>query len=309
MAVTPKMGGRVKTLPWLVLIAAFAAGPAAAQQLHVLVVTGLGGEPEYEERFAEEAGKLAAAARKAAADDSKVVKLEGAAAKLGEIERVFKGFEQLRPDDSLAVYLVGHGSYDGHDYKFNIPGPDLTARRLAALLDKVPAERQLLVNTSSSSGAMLGELERPGRVVITATKSGRERNATIFGKYFAAAFEDPAADVDKNGTITAQEAFDYAEAKVKTFFESADRLATEHPQLEGGLARSFVLTRLGREAELARDPELAPLLEKREQLEMKVDQLKLRKDAMPEDEYFDSLQDLLLDLAKLQQEIDEKGGQ
>ena len=40
-----------------------------------------------------------------------------------------------------------------------------------------------------------------------------EKNATVFGRYWVEALRDPAADVDKNETISALEAFQYAEKK------------------------------------------------------------------------------------------------
>src|SRR5262249_4761557 len=121
-------------------------------------------------------------------------------------EQIFAKFAELaktaKSSDSLAVILIGHGSYDGVEYKFNIPGPDTTAAELAALLDRVPASRQLIVNTTSSSGGSIEALRRPNRVVITATKTGTEKNATVFARYWAEALRDPAADTDKNESIS-----------------------------------------------------------------------------------------------------------
>ena len=54
--------------------------------------------------------------------------------------------------DALVLMLIGHGSFDGVDYKINLPGPDLSAIELAGLLDRIPAGRQLVVNMTSASG-------------------------------------------------------------------------------------------------------------------------------------------------------------
>ena len=65
-----------------------------------------------------------------------------------------------------------------------------------------------------------------GRTVITATKSGSEKNATLFGRYWVEALRDPSADTDKNETVSALEAFHYAQTKTAAFFTEQKRLAT-----------------------------------------------------------------------------------
>jgi len=275
----------------------------ASAASHFVIVEGLGGAPEYDERFQEEAARVAAAARRSAGDDARVRLLRGAEARRDNLIKVFTELQSLQEDDSLAVILIGHGTYDGDDYKFNIPGPDLTASRLAELLDKVPAMRQLVVNTTSASGGAADKLASPSRIVVSATKNGRERNATVFSRYWADAFESPEADQDKNETITVAEAFRYADAKVTAHFEEAKRMATEHPRIDGELADSFTLARLGAAAEALSDPALRPFIAKREKLEIAIDELKLQKAAMSEYEYFEKLQTLLIDLAEVQAEI------
>ena len=168
---------------------------------------------------------------KKAGGDSNVTTLN--APQLAQIRTRFAEIaRQAKPTDSLVVILIGHGTYDGHDYKFNIPGPDLTATELAALLDRVPAQRQLVVNMTSCSGGSIEQLRRPNRIVIAATKTGSEKNATNFARYFAEALREPAADTDKNESVSALEAFRYAQAKTTEFFDTQKRLATEHSVIE-----------------------------------------------------------------------------
>ena len=112
------------------------------------------------------------------------------------------------------------------------------------MLDGV-AGGQLVVNTSSSSGATLDRLKGDERILILATRSGAERHATRFGNYFAAALSEPSADLDKNRMVTAEEAFGFAERQVADFYERNGQLATEHPRLEGEQAARFSLARLG----------------------------------------------------------------
>jgi hypothetical protein len=284
-----------------------ATGSQAAEtgRTYFLVVAGLGGEDLYEKRFEEDTNGLAEVLKKTAEDPSLVQVLKGAAATRQAIEQALTKLEkQMKPEDSLALMMIGHGSYDGYEYKFNIPGPDIDGERLKLLLDRLPGQRQLIVNTTSASGAALDLWKNDKRVVVAATKNGRERTATIFAKYWVAALSDAEADTDKNEVISALEAYQYAERKVKDFYELETRLATEHPRLEGSLASGFTLARLGSALEAASDPATRELMRQREALERDVEALKLRKDSLAEDEYLDQLQKLVLELAELQQKID-----
>jgi len=285
-----------------------------------VTVAGLGGEPEYEQRFSGWAKDIDKVIRTSA--DAKVDTLYGPDATRAKIQDVFARISrEAKPDDLLVLMLIGHGSYDGIDYKINLPGPDLSAVDLAGLLDRVPAKRQLVVNMTSCSGGSRSVLEKPNRVVITATKSGSEKNATIFARYWSEALRDPSADVDKNETISALEAFRYAEQKTAKFYETQKRLATEHPMLEdtgkgegvrapsaengeGLVASRLPLLRTGAAQTAANDPVKRGLLVKKDELEQKIDQLKYQKAALAPDAYKQQLTALLLELAKTQAELD-----
>ncbi|HSW48525.1 MAG TPA: hypothetical protein VLH09_00040, partial [Bryobacteraceae bacterium] len=219
------------------------------------------------------------------------------------------------------LMMIGHGSFDGYDYKFNLPGPDITAAELGGLLNRLRAGRQLVVNMTSSSGGALESLRRENRVVIAATKSGTQKNATVFPRYWAEALRDPSADTDKNEAITALEAFRYASQKTAAFYESQKRLATEHPLLEdtgtgegvrspapeegqGRLAAAFTLLRFGSAQAAAKDPAKRKLLARKEELEQQIDLLKYQKAAMTAAEYKKQLTALLLELARTEEEMD-----
>ena len=139
-------------------------------------------------------------------------------------------------------------------------------------------------------------------------RNGTERNATVFARYWVEALRDPAADSDKNETISALEAFRYAEEKVKRFYTDQKRLATEHPRLEGKLAGSFVVARLGGAAVAATDPARRKLLAERESIEQQIDALKYRKSAVPNAEYKKELERLLLSIARVQEAIEAGSG-
>jgi hypothetical protein len=282
-------------------------------------IAGIGGEPDYEQRFAT----LALDANKflSATPDSKVYTLYGPDATRAKLRSALQEIARLATlQDSLVLLVIGHGSFDNVDYKVNLPGPDVTSIELAGLLDRIPG-RQLVVNTTSASGASFEALRKENRAVITATKSGTERNATVFARYWVEALRDPAADADKNEIVTALEAYRYADQKTTQFYETAKRLATEHALLEdtgkgegvrspgpdngqGLLAARFPILKLGAAQKAALDPEMQKLLAKKEELEQKIDQLKYRKAAMPTSEYRTQLTQLLLELARTQKELD-----
>jgi hypothetical protein len=292
---------------------------SAHASTYYLTITGLGGEPDYTQRFKMWAEDIDTSLKKAGGDVNvvtmQVPTREQVRARFAELAK------QARNTDSLVVMLIGHGTYDGQDYKFNLQGPDITASELAALMDRVPAQRQLVVNMTECSGGSIEHLRRPQRIVVAATRAGTERNATVFARYWAEALREPAADTDKNEAVSALEAFRYAQQKTADFFDTQKRLATEHSLIEdtgkgtgernpgvdsaeGKLAAAFPVIRLGANAAAARDPQKRPLLERKEALEQAIDKLKFEKAAIPEAQYKQQLTQLLLELAKVQGEID-----
>jgi hypothetical protein len=286
-----------------------------------VTVAGLGGEPDYEQRFQAWAMTIDNILR-GSRTDARIETLTGAQATRERVRQVLeRAAQESKPEDSIVVMLIGHGTFDGSEYKLALPGPDLSASELAALLNKNRAERQLVVNMTSSSGASLEALRKEGRIVIAATKSGTQRNVTVFPRYWAEALRDPSADTDKNEAISALEAFRYASAKTAAFYEAQRRLATEHPVMddagtgagvrdpsgekgEGRLAAAFTLLRFGAAQAAAQDPAKQKLLARREQIEQEIDRLKYQKAAIPADEYKKELTKLLLELARIQEEIE-----
>jgi hypothetical protein len=288
---------------------------------YYVTVSGLGGEPDYEQRFtalAKELDKLF----KAGASDSHVYTFTGSDATKAKLtDTLGQIAHQAKPEDDFTLILIGHGSFDGEEYKFNMPGPDISGEELAVLCDRIPAKRQLIVNTTSASGGSIGALQKPGRIVIAATKTGTEKNATVFARYWVDALGDSSTDIDKNEVVSALEAFQYADRKTAAFYESQKRLATEHAVFEdtgkkeavrvastesgeGLLAANFPLLRLGSAQKAANDPAKRALLDKKEELERKIDTLKYQKAAMPVADYRKQLSDALLELAKTQEALD-----
>jgi len=282
----------------VLLTSALLSGQARAD-LHVLIIEGLGGEAKYTQSFDNEVKAIRAANATLTTPDHIQV-LSGDTARLETIRSAFKQLGgALKKDDRFVCYLIGHGSFDGYEYKFNIPGPDLSGADLAKLLDALHTDNQLIVATGSASGALQDVLKKDSRVIVAATRNGNERNATHFGASFAEALSDASADVDKNGRISAQEAFDFTVRKVKDYFEAESRLATEHASLQGAHANAFSVAQLSAASPAVNSTMNPVLAAEREHISSQIEELRLKKQSLGEDEYFRQLEPLMVELAKI----------
>jgi hypothetical protein len=305
MAVAAALGKVVK--PFFLAAALFALPTVAGAASFTFVVAGLGGEPDYEQRFRDQAVSIAEAAKKAAGEQGHVVVLTGDQARRDSVRRELQEFAaKMKASDSATVVLIGHGTYDGEEYRFNVPGADITGSELTQLFERLPAKQQLIVNATSASGATIELWQRPERVVITATKSGGERTATRFAQYWGQAVSGDAADLNKDETVTVAEAFDYANRQVAASYKSEVALATEHARMAGEDAAAFAVAHVGSSALSGTTPEVTALLAQRGQIEQDLEGVKGRKTALSEDQYYDELEGVLVRLAQLQKQIDAK---
>jgi hypothetical protein len=219
--------------------------------------------------------------------------------------------------DVTLVLLIGHGTADTDEAKFNLVGPDLTVDEWAALVKPI-AGRVVFVNASSGSFPFLAALAGKGRVVLTANDSAAQQFETVFPEYFIKAFADDAADLDKNGKVSLLEAFTYASSQVKDWFDQKGQLATERAMLDdtgGGTGRD--LDTPGKDGQLAQvtylapevppgmaaNPELASLMRRRAEVEDRLNLLRSNKGDMPPDRYNDELERLLLELARIDRQL------
>jgi hypothetical protein len=282
----------MKVLVGVSLITLLLAAPVRAAGFYV-TVAGLVGEPDYEQRFTTSAKDLDKIL-KASGSDVHVFSLIGGDATRARLTQVLEQVaREAKADDDFVLTLIGHGSHDGVEYKFNLVGPDMSAPELAALCNRIAARRQLVVNATSASGGSIPAFQRAGRAVITSTKSGTEKNATVFVRYWVAALQDPSADVDKNESVSALEAFQ----------GEAVRAASAEGG-EGRLLASLTLVRFGESQKAALDPAKRDLLTKREDLERRIDVLKYQKAAMSQTDYEQQLKALLIELARVQATLD-----
>ncbi len=289
----------------------------------VIVVAGASGEEEFGKVFVEAGEAWKAAARKA---DVKLVEIGIThRTSTNDLERLHEALSQ-EPTNSAAglwIVLLGHGTFDGREAKFNLNGMDLSASALSNALARF--QRPVaIINAASASAPFLKSLSGRDRVVVTATRSGAEENYTRFSRYLSQAIADAEADLDKDGQTSLLEAFLMASRRVAEFYKSEGRLATEHALLDdngdgfGTQADWFrgihAVKKAANNASLdgmrahqwhlvrsTQDQKLSPEeRKKRDELELEIGRLRQQKASMNEDEYYRTLEDLLTKLAAIE---------
>ncbi len=276
----------------------------ALARAFLLVVVGLAGDPEHATLFEKWGDSLAASAAQLGVPADRIQHLKGDPTRADMEQAMGRIAKAAGPDDVLFIVLVGHGTFDGRVAKFNLKGPDLAPADLEAMLKSVASKRLVLVNTTSASGPFKDAMAGPNRTIITATRSGAEQFATLFGGYFADAFASDAADLDKNRRVTVQEAFEYAQREVTKAYERTGLLATEHAVIDdtGKLATVFALGTSGGEAQSA-DPKVRALQAERRALEQQVESLKVLKGSLEPAKYEAELERLVTALALKTREL------
>lgn len=300
----------------------------APDRADVCVVVGAAGEPDYAARFQDWAEQWREASRRAGADLSEIGPASPAAADADPPprERLRQRLAQLAGESERPLWLVliGHGTFDGRVAKFNLPGPDVSADELADWLSEVKRPVAVLV-CCSSSAPFLNRLSAPGRIVVTATKSGDELNYSRFGGFLAEAVGVDSADLDKDGQTSLLEAYLLAAKRTAQFYADEGRLATEHAllddngdglgtpaewfrgvratqapakgELDGLAANQWHLVRSAEERDATGD-----FRRRRDELERQIETLRRLKGELSEDDYYERLEPLLVELARLYDE-------
>lgn len=290
----------------------------------VLLVVGAQGEPEFGTNFLQQAEPWRQACQAASANLTVVgLSPSDPSPPADDLHRLKSALHDLPRDGSDAwVVLVGHGTFDGREARFNLRGPDLTASNLVEWLQ--PFKRRLIVvNTASASAPFLKPLSATNRIVITATRSGNEINFTRFGSRFAQAIQQPSADLDQDGQTSLLEAFLSASFQVAEFYKTEGRLATEHALIDDngdGLGTPADWFRGLRPVKRPRDNAAldglrahqvhlipspaenqlpAPVRARRDALEIEIAELRDRKASMAETLYYAELEQRLRSLASL----------
>jgi hypothetical protein len=294
--------------------------PATNNSATVLVVIGAPGDEDFGTKFHEWAKEWEKASKSAGA--TWIVLDKEAGTNQAQQLKTLLAKEPKTGSGEFWLVLLGHGTFDGKEAKFNLLGPDVSPTDLATWL--APFQRPAaIIGGFSASAPFLSKLSGKTRVVITATSSGNEQNFSRFGQYISSAIADPEADLDKDGQTSLLEAYLIAARRTAEFYETEGRLATEHPllddngdglgtppdwfrgiraikkaregaQLDGLRANQFYLVRSDAEKQLP-----ASLRERRDELEVRIGQLREAKTTMPEEEYYKKLEPMLIEMAQL----------
>ncbi|MFP6585041.1 MAG: hypothetical protein VCD00_21095 [Candidatus Hydrogenedentota bacterium] len=219
----------------------------ALQQVHAdayhVIICGSGGEEEFVEKFQSWGERLEGALIETVDVPSSNVYLltEGvmtetppmAVSTIDSIRSVFEIVaNQAGEDDSVFIYLIGHGSFYKSISRVHIPGIDMTVTDFASYIDSLSVKELVIVNGTSTSAAYINELSGPGRIICSATKSVTEFNATEFMAHFVEGLEDGSADRNRDERITIYEACQQAAELTDAWYISSGYIPTEHAILD-----------------------------------------------------------------------------
>jgi hypothetical protein len=294
----------------------------AESGLKILVVVGSGGTDDYTKEFAEISALWIDAAKKGEAA-IEIIGLDAPSGGTPSDAELLKQKLAAEKSPELWLVLIGHGTFDQREVKFNFRGPDVTDRELASWADAYQG-RLAVINTASASGSFVRTMSKPERIVITATKNEGEQSYARFGRFFAEAVGGiEGGDLDNDDQVSLLEAWLHASRRVAEFYKSEGRIATEHALLDdngdqlgsrsewfegttptqtaspeakpdGDLAAQKVLVKNAFERLLSPGQR-----EKRDGLERQVVELRRSKETLEEADYYAKLETLLLELARL----------
>ncbi len=320
-----------------------ASAIAAEPNTHLLIVVGADGTPEYGDQFRAWADQWQTLGKRAGASVT-LLSSEPAMSSRDELSKELSELA-IRADDgsvkSLWLVLIGHGTFQAGQAKFNLTGPDMTADELAGWL-KPFAVPCVIVNCASSSGPFVNALSADDRIIVTATKSGQEQNFARIGEYLPAALNDPAADLDHDDEVSLLEAVLKAASETQRFYLTEGRIVTEHAMVDDNgdslgtpaalLQSVFRATSIDRGAVTkgAKKDSPPPTLDgpqaarailvpatdsaklspaestQRDEIEAEITELKRRKTALGDDAFYKQLEKAMLKLARIYQSAEKR---
>ncbi len=307
-----------------VILASLFAQDEPATPPTLIIVVGAPGTAEFKDSFVEWADRWETAGTKA---NARVSRIGGALDGKTAREQLQARIDESPADSRLWIVLIGHGTFDRRTAKFNLTGPDVSAKELDGWLDKenVPTA---VINCASASAPFINRLSGENRVVVSATKSGAEHNYARFGEYLSEVVGDPTVDLDKDGQTSLLEAWLIAARRTQDFYSENGRLASEHALIDdngdergtrydafrgirpvqtgrnagpvdGFRAQQWVLIKGELERRMS-----ARSIAQRDEIELAIRELRENRSQIREDEYYQRLEELLVPLATLYDEID-----
>ena len=294
----------------------------------ILVVVGAAGEEEFGKAFHESAERWRSAFPSddfRLIDGTEVAKKEEEEHRQQILDWISSPVIEPKGEDSLPerwLVLIGHGTHDRTSANFNLKGPDISADTIAKAIAPIKA-KWVIVDCASSSGPFINAISGPNRIVITATKSGSEQNYARFGEFFSQTITDPSTDLDHDDCVSVLEAFLAASNRVAQFYENEGRLASEQAllddngdsrgtpaafyrgarpvkapanglKLDGSFASRVLVSSFGKPDLRTNEQRI-----KSDSLADKIETLRARKKEMPEDEYYEELERLFLEVADI----------
>jgi hypothetical protein len=298
----------------------------------VIIVLGAPGEAQFGSNFVQQAAFWQQACLKAHRDFKLIGQDEEHGTNDYSLLKQALDSQSKEGSEPLWLVMIGHGTFDGKEARFNLRGPDVATSELGEWLK--PFHRPLIVlDTTSCSAPFLNKLSGTNRVVVTATRSGNEQYFTRFGLFLVQAISNPEADLDKDEQVSLLEAFLMASRQTTEFYKTEGRLATEHALLDdngdglgtpadwfqGLRATKAANSKAQVDGHFARQVHFLPgsdenkLTEeeraRRDSLERAVFALRDKKAALKEEDYYGQLEKILLELARLDAQVSNKTAQ
>ena len=163
---------RIQALALLLALPTLASADSMA-----LILNGITNSPYHEERFAGwTVGTHSTLINSFGFNEDDVVVLNGPNAE--EIQAAFEGFsERVGQDDVFFLFMIGHGSYDRGEYKFNIARADLTASDYSDLLSELGAGRSVVINATTSMTRSIATLPRTDVALVPVSRARYQERA------------------------------------------------------------------------------------------------------------------------------------
>ncbi|MCG8653750.1 MAG: hypothetical protein MI861_28185, partial [Pirellulales bacterium] len=145
--------------------------------------------------------------------------------------------QEIAPQDSLWVFLLGHADLQGRSAKWNVAGTDPDQRTFAKWFQGIQCREKVFWITTPLSGFYIRNLSAPGTVVITATEPDLEISATDMPYALADILAgeqlvEAAGDRDEDGQTSLLDLYLAVCHEVSKRYAAENLLKTEHALID-----------------------------------------------------------------------------